>query len=165
MILTWDYGAASNTHRGIRLSVDDAIIFLSNFHFGRPKDIMFKSATIRYLRFLSEMEGGEKIRDVLFVQMAHHMEGHNLRTRTLDSGSKLLSSTLLQGAGGSYGGDATIVAPDTVTIQLHHIEFTNKVQPGFPTSAYTLALNFPDELAARYAQNCDFKETDDADNY
>ena len=126
---------------------------------------MFKSATIRYLRFLSEMEGGEKIRDVLFVQMAHHMEGHSLRTRTLDSGSKLLSSTLLQGAGGSYGGDATIVAPDTVTIQLHHIEFTNKVQPGFPTSAYTLALNFPDELAARYAQNCDFKETDDADNY
>ena len=165
MKLEWDYGAASNTHRGIRLSVDEAIIFLSNFHFARPKDIMFKAATIRYLRFLSEMEGGHKINDVLLVQMAYHMEGRHLRTRSLDPGTKLLGSTLLQGAGGSYGGDATIVAPDTVTIQLHHIEFTNKVQPGFPSAAYTLALNFPEELAARYAQNCEFKETDEADNY
>ncbi|MCR5277392.1 MAG: Z1 domain-containing protein [Bacteroidales bacterium] len=167
MKLVWDYGAASNTHRGKKISVDEAILFLSQFHFGEPKDIMYKAATIRYLRFLSSLEGGNKLNDVMFIQMAYTMEGKKLRERDLIDvdGTFKLGSTLLQGAGGAYKGDSSIVAPDTVTIQLHHIGFKNKVRAGFPLSGYTLAINYPEELATRYAQNCDYTDTIDSDNY
>lgn len=152
-----DYGAASNTHRSVRIPVDDAILFLNDFRFGNPSDAMRKSATVRYLRYLSSSELEHPLTEVYFVQMAFKTEESGLRERALDFERKRLSSTLLQGASGStYLGDASIVAPDTITIQLHHIKFKGGIPASFPSSAYTLAINYPAELATQYTSSGDY---------
>ena len=38
---------------------------------------------------------------------------------------------------------------ETITIQLHHIAFMSTILD-FPSDAYTLAINYPDSLAATY---------------
>lgn len=153
-----DYGAPSNTHRSLRLTVDEAILFLSDFHFGNASDAMRKSATIRYLRYLSSSEVDNPIHYVYFVQMAYKTETGELRGRTLNFEKKRLSSTLLQGAsGGGYPGDALIVAPDTITIQLHHIAFKEGIPIGFPNKAYTIAINYPEKFATRYVANGEYQ--------
>lgn len=63
----------------------------------------------------------------------------------------------MQGASGAaYKGDSTIVAPDTITIQLHHIKFKDGIPVGFPEDAYTLAINYPEQFATRYVSNGEY---------
>ncbi len=156
-IVDHDYGSTSNTHRSVRISVDDAILFLNDFHFGNASDAMRKSATVRYLRYLSSTEVDNPIHDVYFVQMAFKAEESGLRERSIDFEKKRLSSTLLQGASGAaYLGDSTIVANDTITIQLHHIKFKDGIPVGFPDNAYTLAINYPEQFATRYVSNGEY---------
>ena len=156
-VVDHDYGSASNTHRSVRISVDDAILFLNDFHFGNASDAMRKSATVRYLRYLSSSDVENPIRDVYFVQMAYKTEESGLRERAINFEKKRLSSTLLQGASGAaYKGDSTIVAPDTITIQLHHIKFKDGIPVGFPEDAYTLAINYPEQFATRYVSNGEY---------
>ena len=50
---------------------------------------------------------------------------------------------------------------DSITIQLHHIAFKGGVEPGFPITAYTLAINYPDELATTYCSNEEKNQEDD----
>ena len=59
-----DNGADSNTHRSVRIPVDEAILFLNDFRFGNPSDAMRKSATVRYLRYLSSPELEHPLREV-----------------------------------------------------------------------------------------------------
>ena len=98
--------------------------------------------------------------------MAFKTEESGLRERALDFERKRLSSTLLQGASGStYLGDASIVAPDTITIQLHHIKFKGGIPASFPSSAFTLAINYPEELATQYTSSGDYTpENEDITN-
>ena len=43
-----------------------------------------------------------------------------------------------------------MVGVDSITIQLHHIKFKNPLPLTYPKKAYTLAISYPEALAANY---------------
>lgn len=155
-----------NSHRGFKLPTKSAIDFLTGFQFKNPVDAMKKAATIRYLRFLSERKDNP-LSFVYFIQMAYQAESDNeLRSRSLDlQNGKLEKNTiLLQGPTPYYEGDNKIVGNDSITIQLHHIHFTNNLPIGFPKSGYTLAINYPYSLATSYIESQGLNYDDEEDN-
>ena len=140
--------AETYRHRGFKLSVKDAIKFLSNFQYRHYEDVMRKAATIRYLRYLSSLDSEDAITYVYFIQMAYSMK--KPRERALDSTTHKISSILFEGYNKNYIGDQKIVMPDSITIQLYDVKFKNPQTIGFPERAYTLAFNYPDKLQAVY---------------
>ena len=42
-----------------------------------------------------------------------------------------------------------------------HPTFKGGIEPGFPITAYTLAINYPDELATTYCSNEEKNQEDD----
>lgn len=163
--LSYNYTTKDRTHRGLRLPVEEAIAFLNDFRFKNYPDASRKSATIRYLRYLASLEGSP-LQDVFFIQMAWDSVP---RERSFDFDNKRFAPNTRLFAGPSsatdstnYPGDNKIVIGDSITIQLHHIAFKGGIEPGFPTTAYTLAINYPDELATTYCTN-EGKNQDDDD--
>ena len=148
---TWGGSEVSNKHRGFKLPIEDALNFLSDFQFRNPKDAIAKAATIRYLRYLSKRKDNP-LTFVYFVQMAYlaELEGNELRTRPLNIETGELETYLLQGHTSTYAGDAKMVGVDSITIQLHHIKFKNPLPLTYPKKAYTLAISYPEALAANY---------------
>lgn len=148
---TWGASDVSNKHRGFRLPIDEALEFLSDFQFKNPKDAIAKAATIRYLRYLSKRKDSP-LTFVYFVQMAYlgELPENELRSRPLNLETGDLDTTLLQSYTSVYAGDSKMVGPDSITIQLHHIKFKNPLPLSYPKMAYTLAINYPDSLAASY---------------
>lgn len=149
--LTWGGSEVSNKHRGFKLPIEDALDFLSDFQFRNPKDAIAKAATIRYLRYLSKRKDNP-LTFVYFIQMAYlaELEGNELRTRPLNIETGELETYLLQGHTSTYVGDAKMIGVDSITIQLHHIKFKNPLPLTYPKKAYTLAISYPDSLAANY---------------
>lgn len=163
-ILKYAYTTRDRTHRGMKISVDEAIEFLADFRFRNYPDASKKSATIRYLRYLSEQESNP-LTFVYFIQMAWNS---NPRERDFDFAKKRLKENTQLFAGPSsaidstdYPGDNKIVGVDSITIQLHHIKFKGGVEPGFPETAYTLAINYPERLATNYFSGEDEAQDDD----
>lgn len=60
----------------------------------------------------------------------------------------------------NYPGDDKIVEGDSITIQLHHIKFKG-IEAGFPKTAYTLAINYPEDIATNYCSNEQKNQEDD----
>ena len=145
------------THRYMKLSVDEAIEFLSDFNFKNWPDAQRKANTIRYLRYLSAEENNNPIKYVWFYQMAFDSAP---RHRSFDKEKCRLAANTDLFAGPSsvkdstnYPGDRKIYgSEDTITIQLHHIEFDGAALD-FPRTAYTLAMYYPKDLAATYVAN------------
>lgn len=154
------------THRYMKLSVDEAIEFLSSFNFKNWPDAQRKANTIRYLRYLSAEENDNPIKYVWFYQMAFDSAP---RHRSFDKEKCRLAKNTDLFAGPSsvqdstnYPGDRKIYgSEDTITIQLHHIEFDGAALD-FPRTAYTLAMYYPKELAANYCMNIE-NTIDDSD--
>jgi len=162
--LSYIYSTKDRTHRGLRLPVEEAIAFLNDFRFKNYPDASRKSATIRYLRYLASLEVNP-LQDVYFIQMAWDSVP---RERNFDFDNKKFAANTRLFAGPSsatdstnYPGDEKIVIGDSVTIQLHHIAFKGSIELGFPTTAYTLAINYPDELATTYCSNEEKNQEDD----
>jgi hypothetical protein len=154
------------THRYMKLSVDEAIEFLSSFNFKNWPDAQRKANTIRYLRYLSAEDNENPIKYVWFYQMAFDSAP---RHRSFDKEKCRLAKNTDLFAGPSsvqdstnYPGDRKIYgSEDTITIQLHHIEFDGAALD-FPRTAYTLAMYYPKELAANYCMNIE-NTIDDSD--
>lgn len=145
----YKYDTDVRSHRSLDLSIDEAIEFLGNFRFANLGETRRKADTIRYLSFLADKQ---IIKSVHFVQMAWKAEP--LRKRGFNYDTHKITSQLLMGRsteddGKAYPGDAKIVDGETITIQLHHIAFMSTILD-FPSDAYTLAINYPDSLAATY---------------
>lgn len=162
--LSYEFSTKDRTHRGLLLPVEDAIAFLNDFRFKNYPDASRKSATIRYLRCLASLEANP-LKDVYFIQMAWDSAP---RERSFDFENKRFAPNTRLFAGPSsatdstnYPGDAKIVLEDSVTIQLHHIAFKGSIELGFPTTAYTLAINYPDKLATTYCSNEEKNQEDD----
>ncbi len=141
-------------HTAFRVSVDDAIRFLKMMQFGTAKDIRANGDTIRYMTYLRD---SDIISDVVFVSMS---EGR-YKKRSLDTtNAKLISSTGKEsnvfngpsnvGDSNHYLGDRAMFVDDTITIQLHHLEFANL--PGVQTA--TVAINYPQKLSVQYTKTC-----------
>lgn len=140
--------AETYRHRGFRLSIKEAIEFLTGFQYRHYEDVMRKAATIRYLRYLSNIETDDAISYVYFIQMSYDMS--TPRERPLDTVTHKISTNLFQGHNTQYVGDRNIVKEDSVTIQLYDVKFKNPQLIGFPSRAYTLAFNYPEKLGAVY---------------
>ena len=151
-----DFGTEDRCHRGLKLSIDDAIAFLNDFQFGNYKDATLKAATIRYLRYLSEKEDNP-LEYIYFFQMAYKRAKDNLRSRNFDYENFKLTVPLASGRSTSgsdvYPGDAAIVGEDSITIQLYHIKLDASLPVEFPHDAYSLAINYPEALATNYVLN------------
>jgi hypothetical protein len=145
------------THRWFKLDVDEAIEFLSDFNFKNWPDAQRKANSIRYLRYLSSEENDNPLKFVYFYQMAYEA---GPRHRSFDQERCRLAKNTDLFAGPSsvhdstnYPGDRKIYgSEDTITIQLHHIEFDGAALD-FPRTAYTLAMYYPKSLATNYCQN------------
>lgn len=154
--INYEYGTADRNHRGLRLSIEEAISFLGDFQFGNWKDAMRKSSTIRYLRYLSAEDRPEPLQYVYFIQMAF---GGDPRERDFDKNTGRLSENTQLFAGRSpsgtsvYPGDTKIVGHDSITIQLHHLKLKNATLDYGDATAYTLAINYPKEFSALYYTN------------
>lgn len=160
----YEYSTPDRTHRAFDLDVDESIEFLAAFKFGNYPSASQKSATIRYLRYLSSPEN-PVLNRVHFVQMAYASAP---RERSFNYETKQFQHSVLFAGPSSatdstnYPGDAKIVDADTITIQLHHIKF-KPAQIGFPQMAYTLAINYPESLATSYCSNEGNGEDEDDD--
>jgi hypothetical protein len=169
--IKYEYNTLDRTHRGFRLSMDEAIEFLNDFQFGNYNDAVRKAATIRYLRYLSGLESDDAIKYVYFIQMAYSAP---IRERDFDFENLRLASNTRLGAGPStsgvdiYPGDSKVVGDgsnnDSITIQLHHIKLKN-VPLDYAHEAYSLAINYPEQLAINYIhKESDNQEDDDIED-
>ncbi len=165
-----DYGTEDRTHRGFKLSVSDAIAFLDEFQFGNYKDAILKSATIRYLKYLSEKKD-DPLEYVYFFQMAYKRRMDDLRKRNFDYENLKLTVPLATGrstiGSDTYPGDSAIVGEDSITIQLYHIKLEH-APLDYAQDAYSLAISYPDKLAANYVNseqaNQEDEDIDDDEN-
>jgi hypothetical protein len=152
---------AMRTHRSMKLSFDDAISFLSDFHFKNVKEVRQKANTIRYLRYMSSSDLTED-KYVRFIQMAWRVES---KERDFDFTKKRLTGNVFEGPSSAqdstdYVGDRNIVDKNAITIQLHHIKFKNR-ELNFPETAYAIAIYYPEKLAISYCTNEIDAEEDD----
>jgi len=162
--IKFDYSTLDRTHRGFKLSIDEAITFLSDFRFGNYLDARRKADTIRYIRFLSSEDNENPLRFVYFIQMAYEAP---IRYRSFDAENLKLAMNTDLFAGPSsatdstdYPGDRKIVGEDSITIQLYHFHLDG-APLNFAHEAYTLAINYPDSLAANYCSNEEIKQYED----
>lgn len=151
------FSTTDRTHRWFKLDIDEAIQFLSDFSFKNWPDVQRKADTIRYLRYLSAEDNPDQLKFVYFYQMAFSA---SIRERSFDASTNRLAKNTSVFAGPTseenatdYPGDAKIIGgKDSLTIQLYHIQF--KGAPlDFARKAYTLAIYYPDSLAANYCSN------------
>ena len=152
---------ANLSHRIVKIDVDEAIKFLSDFRFKNFPDASRKSATIRYLRYLAGQEENP-LQYVYVIQMAWDSVP---RERSFDFESKRFSANTRLFAPPEVGnhiyvGDEKIVEPDSITIQIHHIKFKG-IEAGFPQTAYTLAINYPEAISTNYCSNEQKNQEDD----
>jgi hypothetical protein len=165
--IDYNYTTKDRTHRGLKLSVDEAITFLSDFRFGNFSDARRKADTIRYLRYLSSSDNEDPLTYVYFIQMAY---GAPIRHRDFDAENLRLSANTDLFAGPSsktdstdYPGDRKIVGDDSITLQLYHF-YLDGAPLDFAHEAYTLAINYPDSLATNYCSNEESKQDDEPDD-
>ena len=159
--ISYEYSTKDRTHRGMKLSIEEAIEFLNDFRFKNYPDASRKSATIRYIRYLANLQENP-LKYIYFIQMAWDSTP---RSRSFDFENKRLAANTSLFAGPSpetdnYPGDINIVEPDSITIQLYHIAF-RAVELGFPKVAYTLAINYPKILQTTYCSNEEKNQEDD----
>ena len=155
------------THRWLKLDIDEAIEFLSEFNFKNWPDAQRKADTIRYLRYLAGAPGSDKIDYIIFYQMAF---GAPAIERNFDAAERRLAANTQIFAGPSsatdstnYPGDAKIVGShETLTFQLYHIRLMG-AELDYPKEAYTMAIYVPKELAATYTSNEQYN-IDDSDD-
>ncbi len=155
------------THRWLKLNIEEAIQFLTDFNFKNWPDAQRKADTIRYLRYLAGASGDDNVKYVYFYQMAF---GAPAIERNFDAAERRLAANTQIFAGPSsasdstnYPGDAKIVGPsDTLTFQLYHIRLKG-AELDYPKEAYTMAIYVPKELAATYTSNEQYN-IDDSDD-
>lgn len=153
------------THRWMKLDINEAIQFLSDFSFKNWPDAQRKADTVRYLRYLSESPDG--IEYIYFYQMAYDapaIERHfDANERRLAKDTQIFAGPSSADDSTNYPGDAKIVgAPETLTFQLYHIRLKG-AELDYPKEAYTMAIYVPKELAATYTSNEQYN-IDDSDD-
>lgn len=160
------YNTPDRTHRGFRLSVQEAIEFLGDFRFGNLDDVARKAATIRYLQYLMKMSDG--INFVYFIQMAYNApirhRAFNDATKSLVQGGKYFAGPSSEHDSTNYPGDQRIIGgDDSITIQLHHL-YLDGAALDYAHEAYTLAINYPEQLAINYCANEANQDDDEEDD-
>lgn len=137
-------------HRYLKLDIDEAIQFLSDFRFQNMPDAARKQATVRYLKYLAS-KTDNPLKIVYFIQMAYKDEP---RKRSFDVKTEKIDTELFSGRSPSgkniYPGDKEIRFDNSICIQIHHIELNCDSKKWNCKTAYTLAVYYPEEFAINY---------------
>lgn len=147
------YGTDDRDHRYIKLPIDEAIQFFTDFKFQNMPDAARKQATIRYLKYLKDKNENENpLKFVYIVQMAYKKP---YRNRGFDPQTEKLSSQLFSGRSTKgtdiYPGDGDIKFEDSLTFQIHHLKFDCPDSYKWNgKEAYTLAIYYPEDFAVNY---------------
>ena len=145
------YDTDDRDHRYLKLNIDEAINFFTDFKFQNMPDVARKDATIRYLKYLKD-KNDDPLTFVYIVQMAYKK---SFRERGFDPQTEKLSSQLLSGpspAGADiYPGDREIKFENSLTFQIHHLRFDcpNSFK-WHGKEAYTFAIYYPEDFAVNY---------------
>jgi hypothetical protein len=161
----WDlqYGTTDRNHKYTYVTIDEATDFLSKFKFGNYEDSARKSATIRYINYLSS-DQSQQINNICFIQMAFASE---YRERNYDSVTnkidQLFSGRATNG-NSVYPGDREIKFENTLCIQIHKVKLKCKnITKLLGKTIFTLAVYYPDNFASGYVSN--FENIHDFENY
>ncbi len=143
-----DYGTPDRNHRYLKLEMNEAIRFLSEFKFQNMPDAARKQATVRYLKYLAK----EKSLDFVYIiQMAYEGEP---RKRAFDTETEKINTELFSGRSPNgkdvYPGDKEIKFGDSISIQIHNIELDCDSRKWNGKTAYTMAIYYPDDFAVNY---------------
>ena len=141
-------------HTSFRVPVEIAVDLLKCLQFGNTADIIARGDTIRFLLYLKE---SGFISDVEIVNMSVG----KFKERSLDMTTRRLvsktgqASNIFNGPSKSdekisYLGDSSMYVDDTITIQLHHVQFRNL--PNVKTA--TIAVYYPNQLSVQYISTC-----------
>lgn len=163
------YETEDRNHKYIKLPIAAAIEFLSSYKFGNYPDTARKSATIRYLQYLSSRDK-DPLEYVYIIQMAFESE---YRLRSVNAKTLKLSQ-LFSGRDSKgddvYPGDRKIKREDAVCIQIHKVKLDCKeINKWVGKIAYTLAVYYPEQFKISYVASESAKEvivdidTDDED--
>ncbi len=145
------YETIDRNHRYAIVPIEDAIEFIREYKFGSYPDAARKAATLRYLQHLSMLEK-DPVTEICFVQMAYKSE---YRVRSFDADTKQIKQLFTgRSTSGSevYPGDREIKSSDMITVQLHKLKLNCKEKITYLNGkiAYTIAVNYPEDLAAAY---------------
>ncbi|MEY2703528.1 MAG: hypothetical protein RLY43_2167, partial [Bacteroidota bacterium] len=153
--VNWEtqYGTSDRNHKFSLIPIEKAIDFLSMFKFGNYEDSARKSATIRYINYLSK-ELSNPISNICFIQMAFDSD---FRERKYDSTSskidQLFSGRSTNGSS-VYPGDREIKFENTICIQVHKVKLKcDQITKLLGKTIYTLAIYYPEVFASGYVTN------------
>ncbi len=155
------------THRWLKLDIEEAVQFLTDFNFKNWPDAQRKADTVRYLRYLAGASGEENAKYVYFYQMAFDApaieRNFDATERRLAANTQIFAGPSSASDSTNYPGDAKIVGPhDCLTFQLYHIRLKG-AELDYPKEAYTMAIYVPKELAVTYTSNEQYN-IDDSDD-
>lgn len=146
------YGTDDRDHRYAKLTIDQAIDFLTNFNFQCAPDAARKQATLRYIQYLAS----QKDNPVQYVYLIHMAYKNTVgRERTFYSDKKIINNVHAgHDPKGShiYPGDSEIKFEDAICIQLHKIKLKSTDYKWKGRMAYTLAIYYPKNFAISYVE-------------
>lgn len=146
------YGTDDRDHRYVKLSIEQAIDFLTNFNFQCAPDAARKQATLRYIQYLTSQENNP-MQYVYLIHMAYrNIAG---RERAFNPEKKTVNNVH---AGHDpkgnhiYPGDSEIKFEDAICIQLHKVKLKSADYRWNGKTAYTLAIYYPKDFAVGYVE-------------
>ena len=146
------YGTDDRDHRYAKLSIDQAIDFLTNFNFQCAPDAARKQATLRYIQYLASQENNP-MQYVYLIHMAYkNIAG---RERAFNPERKIVNNVHAgHDPKGShiYPGDSEIKFEDAICIQLHKVRLKCADYKWNGRTAYTLAIYYPKDFAVSYVE-------------
>lgn len=146
------YGTDDRDHRYVKLSIEQAIDFLTNFNFQCAPDAARKQATLRYIQYLASQEVNP-MQYVYFIHMAYRNTMGRERAFNLE---KKTVNNIHAGHDPKgyhiYPGDSEIKFEDAICIQLHKVRLKCADYKWNGKAAYTLAIYYPEDFAVSYVE-------------
>jgi hypothetical protein len=141
-----DYHTPDRNHKSIKLPIVEIIEFLNNFKVGNPPDVLRKTSTIQYLKYL---EKHENLKDGFIFQMAYERTDGRERTLIEENGNIKISN-IFSGRSTSgndiYPGDKFFKVEDFFSIQIHKIKLKHNTRKWDNQVIYTLGIYYPENF-------------------
>lgn len=141
-----DYHTTDRNHKNIKLPITEIIEFLNNFKVGNPPDVLRKTSTIQYLKYL---EKNENLKDGYIFQMAYARTEGRERTLIEENGNIKISNIFSgRSTSGSvvYPGDKFFKTEEFFSIQIHKIKLKHNTRKWDSQVIYTLGIYYPENF-------------------
>jgi Z1 domain len=142
-----EFGTEDRNHRYIKLDIEEVITFLKDFKIANMPDVLRKSSTIQYLRYLAD---NKNIKYAYIFEMSYAVERGRKRALITEN-DKLQISNIFSGRSitgtQTYPGDKGICFDDSLCIQIHKIRLEHNSPLWDNKIVYTLGMYYPEGFA------------------